>query len=221
MSILDIAIIFIILFSAIMGAKRGFFKELVMTAGYIIVLIISWNLKNPLANILSFNLPFFEIGGLKAINIILYQFLAFIIIELLLLIIFHIVLRLVSGFEKFLNFTIILGIPSKILGFIVGALYGVVLAYFLCLILNWPIFMPFIKELPKSKLKSTILNGTPLLNKAGDTFNNAANDINHLLEKRDENGKIKTNDKDIINILLKNKVIDNKYIESLEKRGKI
>ena len=49
---LDIIIIMIILFGAIVGFKRGIIKQSVITVGMILVLILSFILKNPVSSIM-------------------------------------------------------------------------------------------------------------------------------------------------------------------------
>ena len=61
---LDIIIIMIILFGAIVGFKRGIIKQSVITVGMIFVLILSFILKNPVSSIMYEHLPFFSFGGL-------------------------------------------------------------------------------------------------------------------------------------------------------------
>ena len=79
MNIVDIIIIVALLLGAISGFIRGFFKQTVMFVGTIIVVILSFILKNPLSLILYKNLPFFKFGGLTSLNILMYEILAFII----------------------------------------------------------------------------------------------------------------------------------------------
>ena len=40
MNVIDIAIVFILLAFGIMGAQRGFFKQIVTTVGFILVVIL-------------------------------------------------------------------------------------------------------------------------------------------------------------------------------------
>ena len=77
MNIIDVVIILIILCGAVIGFKRGVIKELVMTVGFLLVFIISFYLKNPIAEWLSPYLPFFDFWGVfegvTVLNIILYH----------------------------------------------------------------------------------------------------------------------------------------------------
>ena len=49
MNIVDVLIILIVACGAVIGFKRGFFKELVMTVGFLLVFIVSFIFKNPVA----------------------------------------------------------------------------------------------------------------------------------------------------------------------------
>ena len=77
MNVIDVAVVLLILCAGVVGLKRGVFKELVMTVGLLIVYILAFKLKDPIANWLSLNLPFFNFGGdfygATALNILLYQ----------------------------------------------------------------------------------------------------------------------------------------------------
>ena len=77
MNVIDVAVVLLILCAGVVGLKRGVFKELVMTVGLLIVYILAFKLKDPIANWLSINLPFFNFGGdfygATALNILLYQ----------------------------------------------------------------------------------------------------------------------------------------------------
>ena len=61
MNIIDIVILLIILVFGIGGMKRGVFKELVITVGWIFVFIVAFKLKDPLAEWFSLHLPFFHL----------------------------------------------------------------------------------------------------------------------------------------------------------------
>ena len=79
MNIVDVIIILFLGLGAVTGFVRGFFKQTVMFVGTILVVVLAFLLKNPLSMILYENLPFFQMGGLTALNILLYEALAFII----------------------------------------------------------------------------------------------------------------------------------------------
>ena len=82
--IIDIIIVLIILFSALLGFKRGFTKELVSFLGFFIIIILAFVLKNPLSKLMYEYLPFFKfswlIKGATSLNILLYEILSFFIV---------------------------------------------------------------------------------------------------------------------------------------------
>ena len=61
---LDIIIIMIIVFGALIGFKRGIIKQSVVTLGMILVVVLSFALKNPVSAFMYKNFPFFSFGGL-------------------------------------------------------------------------------------------------------------------------------------------------------------
>ena len=222
-NIIDVVIVLMILCAGVVGFKRGFFKEIVMTVGLLFVYIISFKLKDPIANFLSMNLPFFKFGGIfegaTALNIIVYQTIAFIIVFSIIMIIFRIILSLSGALEKILNFTIILGIPSKILGFIVGIIEGYIIMFMFVFIISMPFFrIDFVDE---SKYRQPILNSSPILSNVASSTNSAVNDIYDLGKDFADKKNVNYLNNEIINILLKYDIVSNEYIDKLEESGKI
>ena len=130
MNIVDILIIVFILLGAFIGFRDGFTKALVNAVGVIIVTVIAYVLKNPVSEILMSFMPFFNFGGITSLNIVLYEVIAFLLVFSVLMIILKIVAVTTGIFETFLKFTIVLGIPSKILGAVVGAIKNYILVFF-------------------------------------------------------------------------------------------
>lgn len=219
MNIIDVVVILIILMSGIVGFKRGVFKELVMTVGFLIVFVIAYFFKNPLAQWLSFNLPFFKFGnvfmGIGIINVIFYEFVAFFIIFSLIMIAFKIILTVTNLFEKILKFTIVLGIPSKILGLIVGLIEGYIVGFCIMFFFSGPMFGDLTYT---SKLKEPMLKNTPVLTPIVREFNDTIIDVYNL--KSSTNNKEQL-EEDISVVLLKHKIVDYNYLVKLKDTGKI
>lgn len=223
MNIIDVIVILMILCAGVVGFKRGFFKELVMTVGLLIVYILAFKFKDPLANWMSLNLPFFNFGGVlegaTSLNIIVYQFIAFALVFSVLMIIFKVVLAITNVFEKILKYTIILGIPSKILGFIIGAIEGYIVMFIFVFIMSQP-FIP-VDLVYNSKLAKPILNSSPVLSNVVSDTNKAIGDI-YTLEKNFAGSKdVNYFNNEVINILLKYDIVTNEYISKLKAAGKI
>ena len=142
MNVLDIGIILILIMGFIIGFKTGVMRELVSFIGIIIVFIISFELKGLIGNILCKYLPFFKfsggIAGLQVINILIYQTIAFLLIFSILLGVYAIALKLSKVLQKIINMTIVLWLPSKLLGGIVSFIRGYIVIMVILIILVVP-----------------------------------------------------------------------------------
>lgn len=223
MNMIDALIILGILFCGAMGFKKGFTKELVSFLGFFLVVVLAFVLKNPISKILYQNLPFFTFGGVlkgvTALNIIVYEVLAFFIVVFLLTFVWKILLFATSIFEKLLNMTIILGIPSKILGMIVGIVEGFVWAFILLYIFTLPIF--HIDEMQNAKLAAPILKNTPILSEFTKDFKRALDEFAELKEDYKEKGNAEEFNYNTLEILLKYNIIEVDAAKELEKKGKL
>lgn len=145
MNITDILIIIFILLGAFVGAKQGFTKALVSFLGIIIVVVLAYFLKNPVSEFLMSFCPFFNFGGIikgvTVLNIAVYEVIAFIIVFFILMAILNALIFATGVFETILKFTIILGMPSTILGAIIGAIKNYVIVFFVLYLLSMPNFV--------------------------------------------------------------------------------
>lgn len=223
MNILDIGIIIFVLFGAVLGFKRGFTKELVKALGFIAVVVVAYFLKNPLSVFLYEKLPFFKFGVLKSmeiLNILLYEMVAFIICIVILSIVLKVLIFATSIFEKILNATIILGIPSKIAGALVGIVYHFIFVFIVLYVLSFTFVDNEIVY--NSKFRQPILNNTPLLS---GLIDKSVSVIDEFIEVKN-----KYNDKEVsenefnyqaIELFLKYDVIKPESLEKLISDGKI
>lgn len=224
MSIVDAIIVLLILACGVAGFKRGVLKQTVSTVGFIIVVILAFYLKNPIAEFLSLHLPFFSFGGNLAntasLNIILYQLISFILVILVLETVLGILIRITGIIEKILKFTVILGIPSKILGFVVGVVEGFIITFILLFFLRQPGFN--LKIFDGSKLTNPILNSTPVLSQVAGDFVDTFNDLYELGNDYYEQ-KLDANTLDLksIDVMLEHKIITPNYVIKLVDAKKI
>ncbi len=173
MNVVDLFIIIFLLFGFLIGWHNGFIKQTVSTIGLVLVVCLAFVLKNPVSSLFYRYLPFINFSGafkdVSVLNIILYEFLAFIITFSVLLCLFKILVKTSSIIEKILKATIILGIPSKILGGIVGIIENFIIVFIALYFLNLPILnFSLVNE---SKFANQILNKTPILsNICNDTL---------------------------------------------------
>ncbi len=222
-SIVDIVIVIIILACGVSGMRRGGIKQLVGTIGFIIVLILAFQLKNPLAEFLSLHLPFFKFGGVYqgvvALNILIYQVIAFLIVLSILEGILKIVLAVTGILEKLLKMTIILALPSKILGFVVGIIEGFLVVFVTLLVLRQPMFNISLFE--ESKLTDPILNSTPLMSNFANGIVTTVNDVYEVGKDYTDQADADELNRKTIEIMLKHKVITADFVAKLVDKGKI
>ena len=187
-----------------------------------IIVILSFTLKNNLSTIMYENLPFFSFGGfikgIDAINILLYEIIAFLIIFAALYFILRAVLVVTGLIEKILKATVILSIPSKILGIFAGILESYVYIFIVLVILTLPIFnIPFVRE---SKMVNFMLDDTPILSSMSsemiDIYDNVYNIVINRKDKSNE--EINT---EITKLMIDKNVLTKESARKLVDRNKL
>lgn len=223
MGIVDIVILILIAFGALLGFKRGFTRELVSLIGIFAIIIISFILKNPISVFLYNNLPFINFGGIfkdvTVINILVYEVIAFFIVFFVLTIVFRLLLTLTKVFERVLTLTIILGIPSKILGAILGIIQSIIYIFIVLYILHLPTFN--ISIVNDSKLANGILNKTPILTNICDKTLSTFNEIIELKNEYESSDNVNEFNQKALNIMIEKKVITKENAQKLIDKGKI
>ena len=227
MNIVDYIIFIILLLHVLKGFKNGLLPTLINFIGMFLVFIIAFYLKTPISIYLYENLPFLSFGGIfkgiVAINILFYEAIAYGLSIILLGIIFTVVKRLSKIIERIIKLTVLLNLPSKILGGIVGFLEGVLYIFILLYIASVVnTLAPYVKD---SKYSSIILNKTPIISNVTSDLINSGNEIyNSIIKNKNNTNKANL---ESIDILMKyeilsydsaNKLInDNKlYIKGIE-----
>ena len=223
MNLIDIIVVLFILMGGIVGFKKGFFNQTVSFIGFLLVLILAFLLKNEIATFLCLNFPFFSFGGLftgiTILNILLYEVIAFIILVIVFWIIFKVILFVTKLFEKLLKFTVILGVPSKILGALVGIIEYYIIAFIVLFCLNQPTFTSI--NLKDSSIGMFILHKTPVLNRVIDNTLNAVDEIYSITESYDDKDSNTGLNEETLDILFKYKLVDIDTLEKLIEKDKI
>lgn len=223
MNIIDIVIVLLLAMGAVVGFKRGFTKSLVSFVGFILVVALSFLLKTPVSSFFYEHLPFFKFGGMlkgiTVLNIAFYEILAFFLVFGILMALFKILLMATSIFETVLKFTIVLGIPSKILGAIVGVAENFVFAFIILYILSLPFFnVDIVRE---SKLRKPILESTPILSKAIDNTVQVFDEFVALKDKYEQSTSPMDFNRETLDLFLKYKIIDVESVEKLVQKNKL
>lgn len=221
-NLIDVVIILCILMAGLAGGKKGAINEIVNVVGIILVYFLSFLLMNPLANIFYKYLPFFNfrgsLDGIVVFNIIFYKILAFLIIAFILFNLYTIILKLSGLLQKLVNATIVLSIPSQIIGFLIGLVQGYIVVFIALTILKIPCanFNMFNESLFADKIiyKSFILTDS-----LGNTTQ-AMHDVFDLVETSKKNSKNSINLKSL-DIMLKYKVVDKETVNMLVDSNKL
>lgn len=221
-TIIDAIIILFILLCGVIGFKDGVIKRLSTIIGLVLVIIIAFHFKSKLSFYFYENLPFFSFWGIfkgiQSLNIIFYEMLAFVIIASVLMIVYNILLGITGLIEKILKATVILSIPSKILGFIVGLVEGYIWVYIILFIATLPIFK--VPGLQDAKIANHILKETPILSKYTEKTVEISNNIYEIVAERDDKTNEQINEESL-DLMLKYKVITVTSAEKLIDTNKI
>lgn len=222
LNIVDVIILLLILLGGVVGFKEGVIKKLTSVIGLVIVVVLSFILKNKISIVFYENLPFFDLWGaykgIQVLNILFYEILAFVIIAAVLSIIYRIILGLTGMIEKILKATIILSIPSKILGFFVGLLENYIWVYIILFILTLPVIN--IKQIYDSQTATFIMEKTPYLSKYTSKTMDVYNDLYEIIDSEGEKEKTKVNE-EAMDLMLKYEIITKESAQKLIEKGKV
>ncbi len=224
MNILDIIIVLILIMCAIVGFKRGAIKEIVSLVGIILVFVISFSLKGVLGNLLCKFLPFFNfagsIEGLTVLNILLYQLIAFLIIYSLLYSVYMIVVKLSGVVQKLVHMTVVLWLPSKVIGAIVAALTGYIVTFAILLVLLIPLKNSSL--FAESSIANYIIYESPVLSSSAEGISSSINEVYHLGEDVSHK-RISVNEANLetMDILLKYDIVSPEVARDLVRLDKL
>lgn len=222
MNVVDIVIIILLLFGAIAGFKAGVIKKTADFVGMFVIVVLAFYLKNYLSVLMYENLPFFGfagfIKGIDAINILFYEVVAFVVTFAVLLFVLKVILMLTGLVEKILKATVILSIPSKLLGIVVGVIEMYVYTFLILVVITLPIFK--IPHVSDSKLANFILDNTPILSGVSEEMIDIYGDVYEILDHKDSKTNEELNE-DILKLLIEKEVITKESAKELIDKNKI
>ena len=222
LNIIDIIIILFILLGGLVGLKEGVIKKTTSFIGIILVLILSFSFKNYLSVFFYENLPFLDFWGvfkgIQVLNIIFYELVAFLLISSVLMIVYKVLIALTGFIEKILKATIILSIPSKILGFFVGLIEAYLWIYIGLFILTLPIFN--VKAIYESKASMFIMTKTPGLSSYTGKTIELYNDLHAVIENNDNKSNEQINE-EALKLMLEYEMITPKSVQKLIDKNKV
>lgn len=222
LNIIDIIIMLFILLGGVIGFKEGVIKKTTSIVGLILVIVISFILKNHLSVFFYENLPFIDFWGvfkgIQVLNIVFYEVIAFLLIASVLMIVYKVLMLLTGFIEKILKATIILSIPSKILGFFVGLLEAYIWIYVALFVLTLPIFN--IKSIYNSESAMFIMTKTPVLSKYTEKTVDIYNELYDIVKNKDTKTSEQIN-KEAMELMLEYEIITPESAQKLVDKNKV
>ncbi len=223
MNIVDVIIVLMLLFGLAVGFQKGFTSQLVDTIGSLAVIVLSFLLKGIVSNFFYQYLPFFQFSGklegLTSLNLILYEVIAFFILFVFFVSILRIIKATTNVFERLLKMTIVLGIPSKILGALVGLVENFIFLFVTLYFLSLPVFR--IDQIKTSKLTTKILNSTPVLSQICSDSVEMFQDFDSLLEEyKDIDDREKLN-QETLQLLVDKNIVSRETVNDLIDKEKL
>lgn len=222
MNVVDVVIVVLLILGGVAGFKAGVIKKLTDFLGMFAVVILAFYLKNYISVIMYENLPFFNffglINGINALNILLYEVIAFLVVFVLLLFVLKVILLATGLIEKILNATVILSIPSKILGIIVGVIEMYVYIFLVLVIATLPVFdSSFLKD---SKMANYILDNTLVLSNVSNEITDIYGDVYDIIDNRKDKSNEEMNE-EILKVLIDKKVVTKESAKKLVEKNKV
>lgn len=218
MNIIDITIILLLIMFTIIGWKQGIIKETVSFAGIVVIFIVAFTFKEEIGNILCKYLPFFKFGGniegLISLNIFIYQLIGFLLIYIVLFSVYQLILTLSGILQKAVNMTIILALPSKFVGAILGLVKGYIIIFAILMVVIVP--LKDFKLVSESEMINTIVHKTPLLSTYTKSTSDTITNIYGLADKLTNNTiTVNQANLEIIDTMLKYDIVSKKTVEQL------
>ena len=178
-SVMNVICVVVPIIGFLIGLFKGFVNRSVRVLEGALIIVLSLILKNPISSLLYRFIPFVDFEY-KVLNVLLYEFVSFVLLALVLVVVVHIINRFISIIEKVVGFIISIGVPTGIL----GALVSLVEFTFYLYVFIFVVF--FLSAVTSSPIDSSLANKyyykMPVLRRVfGNTFDaciEVGNEIN-------------------------------------------
>jgi uncharacterized membrane protein required for colicin V production len=220
--IVNAVIILFLIMGVYDGYKKGFIEGLFRLVGSIVALVLAYIFKDRLSVLMYTHLPFIKLGGIfrgvSAINILIYELIAFVLIFIVAILVIDLIVKTSGIIEKLLKIIPLFDLLNGLLGAVLGLVQTVVILYFVIFVFKFGCNLFGFQMQPS--LADNVLEISLLDNRFGSTIS-SFNEIADLAKKY-ENQKDKTelNDK-AIDILLEYDIISKENLKILIKDNKV
>lgn len=220
MNFVDIIVIVILILSIFNGFRKGVINSIMAFISTLLIFVIAFYLKNPVSLLLYNNVPFFNLEGLfegiTAYNILIFEGISYLITISILSMILGVVAKVTGVVSKIINNTIVVGIPSRILGLLVGLLQGFILSFIIVFILS-TLDATSVK-VKESKYGNVMIQNTPILSHiVKDTYDS----INKIMDITRTNSNTEEANYQALEVLLEHEIISPKSALKLVDKGKL
>ena len=220
--IVNAVIILFLVMGVYDGYKKGFIETLFRLVGSIVALVLAYIFKDRLSVLLYTHLPFIKLGGLfrgvSAINILIYELIAFVLIFIVVILVIDLIVKTSGLIEKLLKIIPLFDLLNGVLGAVIGLVQTVVILYFVIFVFK------FGCNLFGFQMQPSLADNVLEISLLDDRFGSTITSFNEIAEmaKKYENQKDKTelNDK-CIDILLEYKIITKENLDVLIKNHKV
>lgn len=221
--VLDIVIGIILLLGVFYGTKKGFINGFLSLIGFALILTFSFLFHSSVADVLLKGMPFIKFKGvykgITSLNILFYEAIGFILIFVFLLSILGLLLKVTGILQKIIDYSIVLTLPSKILGIIAGLINAIIVIFImLFVLLNINSTRKYVYD---SKVATFVLQRTFILSDATSEYYLSAEEINDTINQcksADESKKCNAN---VTNILIKYDIISKEKVIELIDSNKL
>lgn len=218
MNYVDIGLLAIIIIYAVVGFYKGALRSIIGLVGSVLIILIAYYLKDPVANYLIKDLPFIKMGGIfelvPSINLLMYKVIAFVSIYAILKLLLMFILKVTRIIDKIIKKSVIFELPSKIIGTVLGLLKGVVIAFIVAFLMSF--VGPTQKYAMESKVAKTLLDKTPIMNSLFEKSIKGTREIYKIIE---DTGKDNDKNQEIINSLINNDLFSKEDITTIISKG--
>ena len=118
-SLMNVICIIVPIVGFIVGFMRGFYDKSVRIIEGGLIIVATLYLKNPMSSILYKYVPFLDFDY-RVFNFILFEFISYVAVAILLVIIVHILNKFINVVERLVGIILHIGVPSNILGALVS-----------------------------------------------------------------------------------------------------
>lgn len=223
LNILDIIIIVLFALGILYGTKKGFINGALSLVGLAAIITVSFLFHSIIADVLLKGMPFLKFSGsykgITSLNILFYEAIGFLLIFVFLLSVLGIILKVTGILQKVIDFSIVLTLPSKILGVLVGFVNSLIVIFLvLFILLNINSTRKYVHE---SKIGSFIMERTFILSNVTSKYYDATDEINNVISDCKKEKDKKLCNENVANILVKYNIIDKDKLVSLIDSGKL